>query len=273
MDLYTPGMIDSGPGRVSDGADAASAASPGQVVPWFPILMYHRIVESIDRPDPHGLCLTTDRFERQLQFLKSSGFSTCSVESALAGPRDGAGARADPIVLLTFDDGYMDFYTHALPILQHFGFTATVFLVADAVGGTNAWDRGKIEATPLMGITELKAALSAGIRFGSHSRTHARLVELDREAALNEIRGSKETLEALLGGEMSLFCYPYGRSNLELQRAVRDAGYHAAFGTGQREHTTFNLHRIDAVRMAAWPLWNCYLSGFFYRLDSLFNLR
>lgn len=231
---------------------------------WFPTVMYHRVVDSINGPDPYALSITSEDLESQLKHLKSSGFNSVSLQEALA-VSNGANPVSGKQVVLTFDDGYMDFMTHALPLLQKYEFTATVYLVSDEISGTNTWDHGKAEHASLMGPTEIKEARSAGITFGSHSKNHPRLAELSIEEATEEVAGSKKALEDLLGEEMAIFCYPHGNSSVPVRDAVREAGYRAALGIEQREHELFNISRVDGARNAGAGFnWKFHISGRYF---------
>jgi peptidoglycan/xylan/chitin deacetylase (PgdA/CDA1 family) len=81
-------------------------------------------------------------------------------------------------ILLTFDDGYLDFFTYAHPLLQAYGFSATVFLVAERVGKSNQWDEIYGESVPLMDWVQIRQLQAQGIEFGSHSTTHRPLTAL-----------------------------------------------------------------------------------------------
>lgn len=231
---------------------------------WFPTVMYHRVVDSIDGPDPYALSITSQDLESQLKHLKSSGYQSVSLQEALS-VAGGASTASGKQVVLTFDDGYMDFMTHALPLLQKYEFTATVYLVSDEISGTNTWDHGKVEHADLMGPAEIKEAGAAGITFGSHSRNHPRLADLPIDEAREEITGSKKALEDLLGEEMQIFCFPFGNSSEPVRDIVREAGYHAALGIEQREHELFNISRVDGARNAGAGFnWKFHISGRYF---------
>src|SRR5213594_549736 len=95
-------------------------------------------------------------------------------------------------------DGYRSNRDVALPLLQQYGFRATIFLVAERIGGTNTWDPDEIQE-PLLDAAAVRAMQARGIEFGSHSATHARLTALDPAAVLQELRDSRALLGTLLG--------------------------------------------------------------------------
>ena len=237
-------------------------------LPWFASVMYHRVVDHLDEHDPFHLSITSDQLDSQLAFLKSKGYQSVDPLQAIATARNSPEENRRQIVL-TFDDGYMDFMTHALPVLQKHGFSATVMLVSDQIGGQNAWDDGKARQVPLMGLSEIREARSAGISFGSHSKTHPPLARLDAATAKAEITDSKFAIEDIMGEPVPVFCFPYGSSSPELQVAVQQAGYEAAFGIEQRGHELYSLTRVDGVKANGAGLnWRFRISGRRYRFRN-----
>lgn len=129
---------------------------------------------------------------------------------------------------ITFDDGFQNFHSKALPILEKHGLRATVFLVSDLVGKTNQWNECEgdvVEA--LMSLEEIVDARARGTDFGSHTRSHADLRASDDATAWNEIAGSRTALQDLLKDSIDLFCYPYGRFREATPEMVKRAGYAA----------------------------------------------
>jgi peptidoglycan/xylan/chitin deacetylase (PgdA/CDA1 family) len=135
-------------------------------------------------------------------------------------------------VALTFDDGLENFYDLAFPILQRYGFTATVFLVSDYIGQQTTWDYHKRNHLNWQQIAELAAA---GIEFGSHSATHQDLRALDDEELQYELFGSKTFLESKLGRPVKYVSYPFGRYNERVIQFSRKAGFVNGFGLARGE--------------------------------------
>jgi peptidoglycan/xylan/chitin deacetylase (PgdA/CDA1 family) len=161
------------------------------------------------------------------------------------------------VVGITFDDGYQNNLRNALPILKKNGFTATCYGVSSLIGGTNAWDKGKVAEKPLMTQQDWQAWHEAGMDVGSHTRTHARLPELTEDSARQEISESKRELEEAIGCEVRHFCYPYGSFKAEHVAMAREADYATATTTNRgRVHAKadpFTLRRIMVAR-ATTPL-------------------
>jgi peptidoglycan/xylan/chitin deacetylase (PgdA/CDA1 family) len=163
------------------------------------------------------------RFALQLRLLKLLGWQGLSLRDLEPYLR---GERVGKVFGITLDDGYLNNFQHALPILREVGFTATAYIVSSHVGGSNAWDHGKgVPAVDLMGASHMLAWLDAGMEIGAHTRRHVNLCECDDATARDEIVGSKHDLEQLLGIEVRSFCYPYGDHRPEHADMVRRAGF------------------------------------------------
>lgn len=195
----------------------------------IPILMYHQI----DVPPPkgtplRGLIVAPTSFAWQMRLLKLLGYRGLSMrdlEPYLSGEKSGK------VIGLTFDDGFQNNVTNALPVLQRHGFTATCYGVSDLIGGTNEWDKGKVAEQPLMSLQDWKTWLAAGMDVGSHTQTHANLNELSDDDARIQIAQSKANLEQALGCEVRHFCYPYGYYSARHVFMVKEAGYQTATTT------------------------------------------
>jgi peptidoglycan/xylan/chitin deacetylase (PgdA/CDA1 family) len=129
------------------------------------------------------------------------------------------------LVGLTFDDGYSDFFEHALPVLTRLRFTATVFVIADLLGGANYWDQPGPHK-PLMTVKEIRHIAACGMEIGSHSRRHVSLTSITPDDLTAEVSGSRTMLQEVSGQQISGFCYPYGHVDAPAVDAVRAAGYH-----------------------------------------------
>jgi len=206
-----------------------------------PILDYHQITKGDPRKDPGGLAVPVSQFERQMRYLHDHGYRCLSLMELLR-PSGNKPPRRKKTFVLTFDDGYEDFFTQAYPILRRYRFTATVFLVTDRVGEQSDWE-GEM-STPLLTWEQVEALHEDGISFGSHTCTHPWLTRLPNEQIWHELTASKERLEAKLDQEeIQLLAYPYGDSNREIQRMAMAAGYRAACGVARGRSGRFNLWR------------------------------
>jgi len=183
------------------------------------VLMYHSIAPYDD--DPYEVTMTPERFEKQLRWLRARGLRGVSMSELLAAADQG---RARGLVGLTFDDGYQDFITTAMPTLQKYGFTATVFVLAGRLGGENEWSRPGPNK-PLLTAAQVREIAGAGMEIGSHGLMHVSLLKTDDAQLRSETVRSREVLEELLGHPVPGFCYPYGYLDNRVVEAARAAGY------------------------------------------------
>jgi peptidoglycan/xylan/chitin deacetylase (PgdA/CDA1 family) len=188
--------------------------------------MYHSISSSTE-PDPHRIRVHPDRLDRHLRLLRRLGLRGVSQTELVRAVDRGEAAR---LVGLTFDDGFADFLTTAVPILARHGMTGTVYVVAGHLGATNSWDTGP--QYPIMDADQLRVVAAAGHEVGSHTLTHARLAGVDPAVLATEVGDSRRVLEDVLQEEVSGFCYPYGAFDSAAADAVRAAGYDNACVTG-----------------------------------------
>lgn len=214
-----------------------SSASLLASTSWLPILAYHRVVEHRPPIDPVGNCVTVAKFENHLRWLSANGFS--SVPLAVAGRVfDGGVNRLPPrSVVITFDDGYLDNFDFAWPLLKRYGFTATIFLVSDTIGGYNSFDAGLPgNVVPMLSWDQIREMHKGGVAFGSHTCSHpGSLVDLDDAHLRYELEMSKATLEEGLNAQVDEFSYPHDQLDRRVETAVEAAGYNlACAGVGAR---------------------------------------
>jgi peptidoglycan/xylan/chitin deacetylase (PgdA/CDA1 family) len=157
-------------------------------------------------------------FARQMQFLADNGYRTLSINDAL---RDINLRRSDARrVVITFDDGYSTFLEHALPTLRRFSFEATVFVVTGFTGEERVSRQNK----GYMTWNELRMIQANGMTIGSHTVTHPTLRSISLSQIEDEIRRSKQVLEAHLNTRVSSFSYPtaFPEHNKELISGMKD---------------------------------------------------
>lgn len=225
-----------------------------------PVLLYHGL-SGLEAPNgPSGKAM----FRRQMRHLAAHGYHTLAPDEFVALLDDPSRSRRKS-VLITFDDGYVDFYQQAFPLLEELGMTATVFLITDVVEhGLDAWAGPHPDDTPqVVSWTQIRKMSRAGIGFGSHSHTHRKMGELSAEALAAETSKSKAVLEEQLGKEINAFAYPYGQVSADAKRAVREAGYSCAFAW-----TSEGLDRFELRRRAVGP--GSGLAPFRFRLSRVF---
>ncbi|HET7034249.1 MAG TPA: polysaccharide deacetylase family protein [Thermomicrobiaceae bacterium] len=195
--------------------------SAGQTEP-VPIVMYHYVRPDPGPGDPAGedLSVTPEDFAAEMDYLAAQHYTTMTLGELEVVRERRAPLPARPVVL-TFDDGYRDFYTDAWPVLRRHHFKATIFVITGVVGSERylSWDM----------IRELDG--SGLIEVGSHTVDHPELPALSDAQARAEIVDSKKTLEEHLGHPVVAFSYPAGHYTQREVDDVRQAGYGCAVTT------------------------------------------
>ncbi len=192
-----------------------------------PILMYHRIAAE----GPLALeryRVTPKLFADQLIALYRAGYRTIGIQDLIHSMEQDEPLTGKPIVL-TFDDGYRDFLTDAMPLLRVHGFSATVFLVAERIGGISDWDAQYGESASLLSWDEVRALQEAGIYFGCHSSLHRPLTGMYLSELTDDTVRARAILEEGLGTPVTTLAYPYGLVNEFVRQVVADLGFRAAF--------------------------------------------
>lgn len=216
---------------------------------WAPILLYHRVVPATPPRDPYRNCVSSATFAAHMAWLARRGYRTIQLADLRAAFEHGAAGRVPPrrSVVITFDDGYEDTYAHAWPILRRHGFSAAVFVVADAIGGDNRFDAAHGEArAPMLTAEQLRTLHRQGVEIGSHTCSHPdALTDLADGALWDELTRSRSILESALGAPVRHFAYPHSRVDGRVEAAVERAGYElACAGVGTR-FDPFCLQRVE----------------------------
>jgi peptidoglycan/xylan/chitin deacetylase (PgdA/CDA1 family) len=207
--------------------------------------MYHRVLE---RSHGDQLIVSAERFEQQMRWLAAHASPTTldTVFEMVCGTQPTRSA-----VAVTFDDGYLDNLTHALPILRKYGIPAVIFATTSFADGTRSHPRYAGSREPIhLNWTEL-AALGADplIEIGSHTCTHRFLRRLDEVEARREIVDSKRYIEERLGRAVRWFCYPSGDFGPREAALVVEAGYLGAVsvapGANRRGTSVTELRRTE----------------------------
>lgn len=224
------------------------------MTPSTPFLMYHSVAADPPRTTAR-LAVTPDDLRDQLSWLADHGYTGMTFGDAAQALLDSASGLPDRTVVLTFDDGYADFATTALPLLHRFGFPATLFVTTGWVADAGADSAG----TPLdstLRWEQIRDAAGAGIEIGAHSHSHPALDKLSPKNLMDELTRSRGLLEDCIGASVPTMAYPFGYSNPAVRRAAHAAGYrYAAAVRNVRATASADRYRVPrlTVRRSTGP--------------------
>jgi len=222
------------------------------------VLVYHRICETEGFMwDDDLVSASPQQFERQVRYI-AERFTPITFEE-LGRILDGRSPMPPRPVIVTFDDGYMDNYLQAFPILKRYGVPATFFIPAGFIGTRKVtwWDlkafkrknaRQPREGPEFMGWGEIEEMAEWGMEFGSHTVSHISLAKASDVRIKDELSASKSEMEHRLGREITAFAYPYGEWDERAVKLVREAGFRFAVTL---EH---GLNRLERCRVNPFAL-------------------
>ena len=175
----------------------------------IPILMYHSIAWSSNtRFKPFAIPI--DMFIEHMKYIHEHQYTPITVTDLMHARANGNIKLPERPIVLTFDDGFADFYISALPVLKQYGFVATLFVATAYVDGTSRWMRYVRETTrPMLTWKQLAEITANRIECGAHSHSHPQLDTLSITAARDEIACSKKFLERPTRARSFQFCLPF----------------------------------------------------------------
>jgi len=187
-----------------------------------PILMYHYVEYVKDKGDTirESLSLTPYTFEQQVKTLADDGY-TFMTNAEVADALSGKIPLPPKPIVLTFDDGYRDFYTDVYPILKKYHAKATAYVISGFLGYANTMNAWQVRKIADVGLVEI----------GAHTVNHAWMKGLPETELVYEVNQSKKTLEGITGKPVVSFAYPYGAFDVPAIRAVAAAGFTSALST------------------------------------------
>lgn len=231
--------------RTSETGDVnAISSSDGTLRRIFaPVLMYHYISELPEDADDIRIELTVrpEQFDQHLRYLAESGYESITSQELLHALQFGAILPERPVIL-TFDDGHLDHYVHALPILQRHGFSGTFFII------TQFADESRPEH---LNWAQIQALAQAGMSIESHTKTHADLRNRSYDFLVYELLGSIESIQAHINARVSSLAYPIGRYDENVLHIVRNTPIQIAFTTRNGAyHTSDRLLELPRLRVS-----------------------
>lgn len=223
--LITQALIEERKGESEETAFKNTLAENGQkyvlgASATIPVLMYHYIRYNPNQNDQVGwtLSVTPPNFDAQMSYLQSHGYHSISLDELGANIYNNTPLPSKPVVI-TLDDGYMDAFTAAYPILKAHGMKAVDFVITGFVGGPGflTWDA----------INQMRDVFT----FGDHTINHIALTYSTDTRVTNEVAASKNILKDHLGYPINWIAYPFGNVDTRVAKLTQKAGYLGAFGT------------------------------------------
>lgn len=197
-----------------------------------PVLYYHSVTE----PESNEVIISPEKLRTQLKYIKDQGYITLTMSELKNYLLNNSPIPTKSIVI-TFDDGYMDNYLNAFPILKELNMNATIFCITSDLNGSYYLSKDAI-----------KEMSDYGIDIESHTVSHQKLDEMTYEKQLAELKESKKTLESITEKTVDSLAYPFGNFNDNSVKAAEDAGYSLAFttnrGLADRNDSPLELDRI-----------------------------
>jgi peptidoglycan/xylan/chitin deacetylase (PgdA/CDA1 family) len=232
----------------------------------IPVLMYHGINNVTGPTHPYFETNTSPAvFADHMRLLHEFGYEPIDLSTAFHMTHSGMCDRK--YVVITFDDGFRDFYTHAMPILHSHQFPATMFVVSSFVESRS----GSLGGKEFMTWNEVRDIESLGMEIGSHTVSHPHLYSLRTRDVDRELKNSKETIEDRLGKSVRSFSYPYAFPEQDsafleqLRRSVESAGYEygvtTVLGCASKSSNRYFLPRIPANEHDDIKLFQAKLEG------------
>jgi len=208
----------------------------------IPILMYHSVSNSKEKHNhPYYHTNTSPEvFAEHMKFLAGEGYSAVGIGEALKILENPVVSKAqisetlsNKRIVITFDDGFRDFYTNAFPVLQMYGFEATVFIPTGFID-----NRGRLlDGKECMSWSEVIELQKKGVSFGTHSVNHSKFEYLSHKEIEYEIRHSKYVAESKTGCSIDSFSYPYAYPETDhelvkfMKKILLESGYENAVTT------------------------------------------
>jgi len=240
---------------------AVSVIALGGFIIWLsghyvvPIMMYHSVANS---DTVQSNTVSPANFQKQMAYLKKRKFNVLSFNDLVQLIRSEKPIPKKSVVI-TFDDGYADNYTNAFNILKQYGYPAIMFIPSDLIGNVGYLTWGQV-----------REMASYGIAFGSHTRHHNYLPDLNKADQKDEIFESKRILEQRLGRSINYFAYPIGGFSDSIKKQVGQAGYMGAAATNRgADRLNKDVYELNRIRFGNKDNRNDYL---WIKLSGYYNL-
>ncbi|MDU1229349.1 MAG: polysaccharide deacetylase family protein [Clostridium sp.] len=202
----------------------------------IPVLYYH----SVDENAANEVTITPEKLKEQLDYINDNNYVTITM-TELYDHIENNKPIPEKSILITFDDGYMNNYTEAFPMLKELNMTATIFCVGNSLDGSY-----------YLSEEAIKEMSDYGIDIESHTVNHVHLDTMSYDEQLLELKNSKNILEKITGKEVLSLAYPFGDYNDNTIKAAKDAGYKMGFTTklGLSDRTD-DIYKLDRIYISS----------------------
>lgn len=220
------------------------------------IFNFHHIEDDILHPSRKHITMTSKGLSRFIRTLRLLGFEIVSLRDVIENPEQLNHPKSKKQVALTFDDGYVNNYRYAVPVLEAEQCPATIFVLPGRFQGTNEWDQGDLPAAQrdqLMTLEQMQElAKSPFVTFGSHGMTHRDFSTLDFSTLQYELEESHLLLSQALGDSyLPVLAYPWGNYSQFVLDAMPQSPYQYAF-TVETKAWTSQDSRFEVPRYSAF---------------------
>ncbi len=234
-----------------------------------PVLMYHHV----NQHKGDMVTVAPEVFEKQMLYLSKAGYRTLKADELFSFIH-GDLSLNKRAVMITFDDGWLDNYVHAFPVLRKYNLNATIFIATDWINGETdkvlrkdlhipkhreskrLIDQGQGHKVVLNWKLIREISESGLVEFYSHTKSHRSCDELSETELWEELEGSKYVLEEKIGRPCQYLCWPYGKYNNTAVNIAKKIGYKAVFttahGTAKRGDDALAIKRIVVKDNITW---------------------
>ncbi len=198
-----------------------------------PILAYHKVENSFEI----GITrVSIPAFERQVKYLFDHNYYSITLFDFKSN--NFKSSKYSPVII-TFDDADESIYNHALPILEKYGFKATVFVVSNYVGKFNTWDYNFFgNRSKHLTWQQIQKLCHKGWEIGSHTASHQDLTRLSDEQVISELKSSKKSIEQNINKQVDFLSYPFNRFNEQVILLTKQAGYKGVCSLSTKNYYT-----------------------------------
>ncbi len=229
LDRDRPQLPGSTPGRRQGSARLDEMTQPTVI----PILLYHSLrAEATDRY--RRFSIDPGQFAEQMEHIAAGGFQTLTVSQLAAVLADPTASLPERPLVITFDDGFEEWHSVALPTLTRLGLRATAYIVTGSLGGRSRWLAPLGEGDrPMLSESQVRDLDEGGVEIGAHGHRHIPLDEMSFSDAVRDIDTSRARLEEIVRHPVLTFAYPFGSHTGRIKRYVETSGFGSACAVKQ----------------------------------------